>query len=376
MTAPSYDIQWDDAVWRFRAMGDWTLSNLDAVDRLLRRDSHRWLGKEITVDVTNVDRLDTAGAMVLYRVLTECGSRTDLSEFVGAVGPKESLLDQARRNAKPCEITRPHRGSFIEMVARVGNGIETFYDQLVEVLAFLGLVMSVLGRTLANPKRLRGTALVKLIEIDGLDAVPIIMLLTFLVGAVVAFLGASILRQFGAEFFVVELIGFAVLREFGVLLTAIIIAGRSGSAFTAQIGAMKTREEVDAMRVIGIDPIEALVIPRVLALMIAAPILTFIADVAGLVGGGLVAWLNLGISPPLFLSRLVDATDLSQFMVGMAKAPFFAFSIAIVGCLQGLEVDGTAESVGRRTTTSVVESIFLVIVLDAFFAMFFLQMGI
>jgi phospholipid/cholesterol/gamma-HCH transport system permease protein len=210
----------------------------------------------------------------------------------------------------------------------------------------------------------------------GLNAVPIVALMGFLIGIVLAFQGAVQLRQFGAEIFVVDLIAVSVLRELGILLTAIIVAGRSGSAFTASIGSMKVREEIDAMRTLGLDPIEVLVLPRVLALIIMLPILGLIANIFALLGGGLMSWAELGISPSMFLTRFVENTDVWHLAVGLIKAPFFAFIISIVGCWQAMQVGGSSESVGRRTTQSVVQSIFLVIVADACFSVFFAEIGI
>jgi phospholipid/cholesterol/gamma-HCH transport system permease protein len=210
-------------------------------------------------------------------------------------------------------------------------------------------------------------------EEAGLDAVPIVGLMAFLIGAVIAFMGAKILRLFNAEILTVQLVGISVLREFGVILAAILIAGRSGSAFTAQIGSMKIREEIDALRVLGLEPIEVLVLPRVAALVIMLPVLAFIAAMLGMIGGGLVAWAAMDIPPALFVSQTIEAIAMSNFWVGLIKAPFFAFVIAVIGCFQGLKVEGSAESLGQRTTLSVVQSLFLVIVIDAFFAMFFLE---
>ena len=210
----------------------------------------------------------------------------------------------------------------------------------------------------------------------GLNAIPIVGLMSFLIGIVLAFQGASQLQRFGAEVFVVNLVAISVLREIGVLMTAIIVAGRSGSAFTAQIGSMKVNEEVDAMRALGLDPIEVLILPRLLALMITLPLLTFIADLLGLLGGGLMAWIVLGISPGTFIERLNDAIGMWTFWVGMIKAPVFAATIALIGCYEGLQVGGSAESVGQRTTRAVVEAIFLVIVIDAVFSIFYQIVGI
>jgi phospholipid/cholesterol/gamma-HCH transport system permease protein len=213
------------------------------------------------------------------------------------------------------------------------------------------------------------------IEQTGLDAAPIVALLTFLVGAVVAFLGATVLASFGASIFTVDLVAFSFLREFGVLLTAILMAGRTASAFTAQIGSMKANEEIDAIRTLGLDPMELLVVPRVLALLVALPMLTFLAMLSGIIGGGVVCAVSLDISPAMFLSLLQSDIGVQHFLVGIVKAPIFAFLIAAIGCLEGFKVSGSAESVGAHTTSSVVQSIFVVIVLDAVAALFFMEMG-
>ena len=214
------------------------------------------------------------------------------------------------------------------------------------------------------------------LEQTGLDAVPIVVLLNFLVGAVVAFLGATVLKDFGASIFTVELVGYSFLREFGVLLTAIMVAGRSGSAFTAQIGSMKAREEIDAIRTLGLDPVEVLVLPRLLALLIALPLLTFLAMLAGIVGGAAVCALSLDISPTMFVTRLHEFAGVRHFWVGMSKAPLFAFLIAAIGCLEGFKVAGSAESVGTHTTSSVVQAIFVTILVDALAAIFYMEINV
>ena len=244
------------------------------------------------------------------------------------------------------------------------------------MLGFIGAVIVTLGRTVANPRRFRMIPFVHHMEKSGFDALPLVCLLTFLIGAVVAQQGAVQLRQFGAEVFTVNLIAIIFLREVGLLLTAIIVAGRSGSAFTAEIGSMKMREEIDAMRTLGLDPMEMLVLPRVAALTVTLPLLTFIADIMGLIGGGFVVFFMLDMSPGVYISRVQDAVDFWTFGVGLVKAPFMASVIALVGCRAGLAVTGSAESVGAMTTSSVVRSIFLVIILDALFAMFFTAVGI
>ena len=229
--------------------------------------------------------------------------------------------------------------------------------------------------SLLHPRRWRITSLVAHIEQTGLNAVPIVALLTFLVGAVVAFLGTTVLFDFGASIYTVDLVAFAFLREFGVLLAAILLAGRTASSFTAQIGAMKANEEIDAIRALGLNPVELLVLPRVLAMLISLPVLTFIAMVCGIIGGALVCSLELNISPRLFLTILQRDISLTHFLVGISKAPVFAFVIAVIGCLEGFKVSGSAQSVGEHTISSVVQSIFMVILLDALAALFFMEMS-
>nr|CAD0189009.1 Metabolism_regulation [Citrobacter werkmanii] len=234
---------------------------------------------------------------------------------------------------------------------------------------------TICNSALFRPSRWRITSLIANIQQIGLNAVPIIMLLTFLVGAVIAFLGATVLTTFGAGIFTVDLVVFSFLREFAVLLTAILMAGRTASAFTAEIGLMKANEEIDAIQTLGLNPVELLVLPRVLALLISLPMLTFIGMVCGIFGGMVVCALTLDISPTMFLSIMQNSNGLQHFLVGISKAPIFAFLIAIIGCLEGFKVTGSAESVGVHTTTSVVHSIFVVILLDAVAALFFMEMG-
>jgi len=233
----------------------------------------------------------------------------------------------------------------------------------------------VLFRMILQPHRIRWKSVVSLIESVGLDALPIVALLSFFIGAVLAFMGSDLLAAFGAKVFVVDLVGIGVLREFAVIITAILLAGRSNSAFTAQIGSMKMRQEIDAMKVIGLNPFETLVAPRAIACLVSTPILTFAAMVAGILGGLLVAWTQ-GITPVLFSARLTEVISMKHFWVGMVKAPVFGLVVAVIGCRQGLAVQGSVDSLGRRTTTSVVQAIFTVIVLDAMFAMLFLKMGV
>lgn len=373
--AAQYDIGLEGGILKLAARGDWRARNLGPIDGPLRDFEDDSAGRDIIIDVSGVDRLDTAGAMILQRILKSYGPRTEASRIVGASPEHDSLLRQVAPHLAPCDVAPAGRNAFTLMLNRLGQGAVDSYFAALAILSFIGLTISTGVRVITKPARLRLTSIFYHMEETGLNAVPITGLMAFLIGAVVAFMGAKILRNFNAEIFVVELVGLSVLREFGVLLAAILIAGRSGSAFTAQIGSMKLREEIDALRVLGLDPIEVLVLPRVFALIIMLPVLAFLGAMLGIIGGLLVAWTAMEISPALFVGRFQETIAMSNFWVGLIKAPFFAFVIGIVGCFQGMQVQGSAESLGQRTTLSVVQSLFLVIVIDAFFAMFFLEIN-
>ncbi len=371
----SFEIGLHKGALRLMATGDWRARHLGAIDHDLRAFEDDSMGRDLIVDLQDVGRLDTAGAMVLQRILHACKHRTAASGIVGASDAHAALLEHVAPHLAPCPVEPARRNAFLMMTNRLGHGVEDVYFAALQILNFIGLVLASFFRLLATPQKFRWTSIFHHMEEAGLNAVPIVGLMSFLIGAVVAFMGAKILQVFNAEIFTVELVGLSVLREFGVLLSAILLAGRSGSAFTAQIGAMKIREEIDALRALGLDPIEVLVLPRTIALVVMLPVLAFIAAMLGLIGGGLVAWTAMDISPALFMARMQEAVVLNNFWVGIIKAPFFAFVIAVVGCFQGMEVGGSAESLGTRTTISVVQALFLVILLDAFFAMFFLEIN-
>jgi phospholipid/cholesterol/gamma-HCH transport system permease protein len=274
-------------------------------------------------------------------------------------------------------VRKPPTG-FHELTIRIGRGVVDIGLEGLDTMVFLGHLLVVLGRTVvnlvSNPKRVRWAALVALIERAGLDAIPIVAVTSFFIGAVIALLGINQLRQFGAEVFAVELIGIAVLREFGIVITAVLLAGRSASAFAAEIGAMKMNQEIDAMQVLGVDPFEALVFPRFGALLISIPLLTFVAVLAGLFGGLVVTWNVLGLGPAFFLHRIVDNVGITNFWVGLSKAPVMAAVIAGIGCRQGMEVGVDVESLGRRVTAAVVHAIFAIIMIDAAFALMFMEL--
>jgi phospholipid/cholesterol/gamma-HCH transport system permease protein len=279
----------------------------------------------------------------------------------------------ANSNVCPIPPAKPH---LVDILIRIGHAIEDMWGDLVGTFAFAGRLFQTMFRSLLHPKRLRWPSIFSIAEEAGVNALPIVALLSFFMGAVMAFLSANLLSSFGASLFTVDLVGLAVLREFAVIITAIILAGRSNSAFTAEIGSMRMQQEIDAMKVLGIDPFEALVLPRVIACVLMIPLLVFAAMIAGLIGGALVAWLELGISPSLFISRLHEQVAIQHFWVGMSKAPVFALIIALIGCRQGLLVEGNVESLGRRTTLSVVQALFAIILVNAIFAMIYMELNI
>lgn len=363
-----------------QAGGLWDIRHAAALDadlRALAVDSlSEQSGAAISLDLAAVERMDTAGAWLAYRTARDLRAGGVTVDVVNAAPAQQAMLETVEACDKPCEVEPQRVNPFVWLLAHLGRATTDALVEAREQLGFLGLTLSTMARVAIHPRRLRMTSLVFHMEKVGLDALPIVGLISILIGVVLAQQGAKQLQQFGAEIFVVDLIAVSVLREVGILLTAIVIAGRSGSAFTAEIGSMIVHEEVDAMRSLGLDPMELLVLPRVLALVLTLPMLAFFADLMGLTGGFLISWLVLDISPALFFDRLHAAIGTWHFWTGIMKAPVFAIIIAMVGCLEGLRVSRSAESVGRQTTRSVVTSIFLVIVVDAVFAVFFGTIGI
>ena len=307
---------------------------------------------------------------LLHRTVKRLGAERIPVELFGGAVAYRTLLQQAADNDHPPPAEESKRFSIRQLVEDLGAWTWRGLVQIGDFLGFFGLVVETLLRTLLQPRRLRLTALVHHMQAVGFNALPIVGLISFLIGVVLAYQGSTQLRLYGAQVFIVNLVAVSVLRELGILLTSIVVAGRSGSAFAAQIGSMKLREEIDAMRTLGIDPVEALVLPRMLALLLTLPLLGFFSDLMGLVGGAAMSWVTLDIAPTVFIQRLSE-TNVWHFAVGVIKAPFFAVIIALIGCYEGLQVTGSAESVGQRTTRAVVEAIFLVIVTDAAFSIFF-----
>ncbi|WP_394235385.1 MlaE family ABC transporter permease [Pseudomonas anguilliseptica] len=365
-----------DAPSGLRIGGDWTLphyASLEAEVLALRGT----LSSAASIDLQGLGALDTAGAALLVELLGSQRLAQLAKDAPGLASERRALLQAVGSAIADAGDALPTKRIPVwrELFGQIGQAIEELWQQAVALLGFIGMTLATMFAILLRPGRWRITSLVAHLQQSGLNAVPIVALLTFLVGAVVAFLGATVLADFGASIYTVDLVAFSFLREFGVLLTAILMAGRTASAFTAQIGSMKANEEIDAIRTLGLSPLELLVLPRVFALLIALPILTFIAMLSGILGGAVVCALSLDISPTMYLAMLQENIALKHFVVGMAKAPIFAFLIAVIGCLEGFKVTGSAQSVGERTTSSVVQSIFVVIVLDALAALFLMEMG-
>lgn len=356
-----------------RAGGEWLIDNAAQLDPLCAA-AGQFHGKTIEFDLSSITKMDTLGAWLVHRTRKQLENARCTVDLKGLQAEFLPLLERVSKDAKPEQMSLPEVSSIIRILEDTGMATLHILTNLGKFLSFVGLVATRLGGCVREPSRLRITPTVYQIEHVGLKAMPIIGLMSFLIGAVIVNQGAVQLRQFGAEVFVVDMLAISVLRELGILLAAILVAGRSGSAFTAQIGSMVLHEEVDAMKTIGMHPIDILVLPRLVALILVMPLLAFLSDIMGMLGGGLIAWATLDISPGVFIDRFREAIVTSTFLVGIIKAPFFGAVVALSGCYEGLSVKSSAESVGRHTTMAVVQAIFFVIVLDAVFSMFFTAM--
>jgi phospholipid/cholesterol/gamma-HCH transport system permease protein len=369
--SPAGRIEGDGETLRVSLSGDWISSAGGVLERTADDIGERCgTAGRVVFDLRHLDRLDTMGAWLLNRLRARLEAAGRSCSVEGADRRQAILLDEIVYREFPKPGGRPG-WTVVDVLADTGETVATAGKDILGGVAFLGEVMAALGRLIVNPGHFRYRSVIHHMEQVAFRGVPIVALISFLVGAIVAQQGIFQLNRFGATLFVVDLIGILVLRELGVLLTAIMIAGRSGSAFTAEIGSMKMREEIDALRVMGLDPVEVLVVPRLIALIVGLPLVTVIADLAALAGGGVVAALYGGISTDVFLARLQSAIGVNTFMVGLIKAPFMALVIGIIATIEGLAVKGSAESLGRQVTASVVKAIFVVIVVDGLFAMFF-----
>jgi phospholipid/cholesterol/gamma-HCH transport system permease protein len=359
-----------------RPGGSWTAANVKSLEVLsdgVMADLDR--SKSVKLDMNGLGELDTLGAWLLEKLSRRAASAGHQIEVVGIAENYAGLIEEMRQvnrhNPAPARVPNP----VFARLSELGRSAMNATDDIAVFLQMLGSLFVALAGVLRRPRSLRITSLVYQLYKVGWQAIPIIVLITFLIGAIIAQQGFFHFRKFGAESYVVDMVGILVLRELGVLIVAIMVAGRSGSAYTAELGSMKMREEIDALSTMGLDPIEVLILPRVVALVCALPILSFIGSVAALYGGGLVAQFYGDMAPAIFVARLHEAISVTHFKVGIIKAPFMALVIGIVACSEGLRVKGSAESLGRQTTTSVVKSIFLVIVLDGLFAVFFASIG-
>jgi phospholipid/cholesterol/gamma-HCH transport system permease protein len=366
--APSLTVA-DHGPCAFQARGAWTVSHVELLERLCGGVPH---GRAGPIDLSGVTALDTVGAWLFEKLARSGPPGGPELAFVGTPAAFSGLLGEVHQlNRAQAEARRP-RNFLADRLVRLGSALAS--DSLA-FLHMLGAVsLSLLG-VLRRPASFRLTSTIYQLGRVGWQAIPIMALITFLIGAIIAQQGIFHFRKFGAESYVVDMVGILVLREIGVLIVAIMVAGRSGSAYTAELGSMKMREEIDALCTMGLDPVSVLILPRILALIVALPILAFLGSMAALYGGGLIAWLYGGMSPAIFIARLREAVSVTHFEVGILKAPFMALVIGLVAACEGFKVKGSAESLGLQTTASVVKSIFLVIVLDGLFAVFFASIG-
>ena len=359
------DIQIGSAPDQLLCAGAWILRGISGLEPRLARLPSSGSGV-LTIDASAVSAMDTSGAWLLHRTMRAL-ERDGSSVRLRGLRPEfEALL-----RLIAAHDVAPHIEATPGRLARIGRRAWLNLANAFGMLSFLGENAIVLLRSIAHPRRIRWRAIAYNLQTTGFEALPITGLLSFLMGIVIAYQGAEQLRQFGANIYVADLVGLSMVRELSPMLTAIIVAGRSGSAYAAQIGTMKVTEEIDALRTIGVGPLELLVLPKVLALIVALPLLTVYTDVMGVLGGMIMARAQLDVSFGAFFERLLEAVTLNSFLVGVGKAPVFAVIIALVGCYQGFQVGGSADSVGRQTTLSVVQSVFLVIVTDALFSILF-----
>lgn len=353
-------------------VGDQGLADLDSL-----RDALRGLERQPApqIDFTQVGRLDTAAALVIDEWCRSQKAAGDSYQLTGLHPTHQRVLALVGDCLPLAPDPVPRRPTLTDRLERIGRRTADMFRNLADLAGYLGLFLSRLWQAILHPRQFRLTSLIAQADAAGFQAVPIVILISFLIGVVIGYQGASQLQQFGAEIFAVDLIAISILRELGILLTAIIVAGRTASAYTAALGSMKMQQEIDAMQTLGIDPVQALVVPRVLALILTLPILALISDVSGLVGGAVMSWISLGISPAMFLTRLSQEVSINHVLVGLSKAPVFALLIGVIGCQAGMKVGSDAASLGAQTSRAVVSAIFAVIVADAAFSIFFSQMG-
>ena len=366
----------EEGALRLRPAGSWTAAHAPALEEIYNRlEQSLQEAAAIHIDIAGITNLDTLGAWLLEKIQRRSLQQGHPADMEGISARYAELIAEVKQVNRRSSTTSEDGNALILRLEAIGRSSIGALEDVIVFFQMLGALSVAFAKTLRRPQSLRLTSLAYQIYRVGWQAIPIVALITFLIGAIIAQQGIFHFRKFGADSYVVDMVGILVLREIGVLIVAIMVAGRSGSAYTAEIGSMKMREEIDALSTMGLDPIEILILPRIVALICALPVLTFVGSMAALYGGGLVAWFYGGMSPAIFIARLHEAVSVTHFEVGMIKAPFMALVIGIVACGEGLRVKGSAESLGRQTTTSVVKSIFLVIVLDGLFAVFFASIG-
>jgi phospholipid/cholesterol/gamma-HCH transport system permease protein len=359
------------------ASGSWTAEYARTLEPLVEAAVRtKTSARSIAIDVAQIERIDTYGAWLIERSLRTWSSQGVETRLVGLPDRHRGLFEKVQAGTHKLSPLPRRHNPISATLESVGRTMSRVGDDSLLLFQMAGALVVAFLNVLTRPHTFRLTSMVNHLERVAWNAVPIILMITLLIGAIISQQGIFHFRSFGADIYVVDMVGVLVLRELGVVIVCIMVAGRSGSAYTAELGSMKMREEVDALRTMGFDPVEVLILPRILALIIAVPLLSFLGSMAALYGGGLVAWLYGGINPTIFMSRLRDAISLQTFEVGMIKAPFMALIIGLVACVEGLQVQGSAESLGTKTTDSVVKSIFLVIVVDGLFAVFFASIGI
>jgi len=358
------------------ALGTWTAATAAELEPIIEEAACRYEhARYVDIDLARLERLDTFGAWLIERLERAFTARGSTARIIGLSDADRGLIEEVRLVNRTPQRGRAGANRILVALDDVGRAMAEMGWSLVLLAQLLGALTAAALGTIAHPSRLRLTSTIHHLERVGWRALPIILLSTFMIGAILAQQGIFRFREFGADVYVVDMVAVLVLREVGVLIVCVMVAGRSGSAYTAELGSMKMREEIDALRTMGLDPIEVLVLPRIIALVIALPLLTFLGSMAALYGAGLVCWLYGGMAPEIFLQRLREAIWLPTFEVGLIKAPFMALVIGLVACVEGFEVEGSAASLGLKTTASVVKSIFLVIALDGLFAVFFASIG-
>jgi phospholipid/cholesterol/gamma-HCH transport system permease protein len=376
VTAPLLTATPSGGGLELRPGGAWIAANVTTLETLSDAITPQLdQAKSLKLDMAELRELDTLGAWLLEKISRRATAAGHQATTVGVADNYAGLIEEVRQVNRHNPPPPPPRNPIAARLEEIGRSTLAATEDVSDFLQMLGSLCLAILAVLRRPRSLRLTSLVYQLYRVGWQAIPIIVLITFLIGAIIAQQGIFHFRKFGADSYVVDMVGILVLRELGVLIVAIMVAGRSGSAYTAELGSMMMREEIDALSTMGLDPVEVLILPRIVALICALPILTFVGSIAALYGGGLVAWFYGGMGPAIFIARLHDAVSVTHFEVGIIKAPFMALVIGIVACSEGLRVKGSAESLGKQTTTSVVKSIFLVIVLDGLFAIFFASIG-